>query len=142
MKSIRALFACFGMLITLVASSVAEAQQPTFRETADWIIISGFRDFGKGALPWTFAIRKDSVKSVTVWTDHGMIPSTDESKRYEAQEEIQKLPAVIHVTTDELGTSGENKQYEICGLTHETAPAMLEKILEALGGLKSAEGAE
>lgn len=139
MKSTRTLLASIGMLIALSASSVAEVQPPTLRETSDWIIVSGYRDYGKGALPWTVAIKKSSVKSAVITTDDHLLSKEDSSKRFQSPEEIQQLPAVIRITTDELGPGGENSRYEITGLTHATAPAMLEKILGAASKSKSHE---
>lgn len=145
MNTTRMLLASIGMLIALTASSIAEVQPPTFRETADRIIASGAYDFGKGPLPWTIAIKKSSIKSVTISTDTFALargPEGNDHKRYESAEEIQQLPAIIIITTDEFASGGESKTYQITGLTHASAPAMLEKILGAasnpgaIGGTK------
>lgn len=137
------LLASFGMLIVLSMRSVAEIQPPTFRETADRIIISGTRDFGKGPLPWTIAIKKSSVKSVTISTDDFILSRDTEAyktKRYESPEEIQKLPAIITIVSDELKDGGANMTYDINGLNHASAPAMLEKILGATSNPGSVGG--
>lgn len=142
MRITPALLASIGTLIVLPGSSLAEVQPPTFRETADWIILSGSRDSDKVTLPWSFAIKKSSVKSVTISVDRISTQDLEvyKTKRFDSPE-IQQLPAIITITTDGLMADGANMGYQITGLTHGTAPAMLEKILGATSNAekKSAE---
>lgn len=114
----------------------AAAEPPAIRETKDWIIISGIGFEGKGPLPWTHAIRKDTILSAGIRPDpSSLYPPDGGEKVYHnaSAEEIAKLPVVIDVATTELAarSASENKTYIITGLTNATAPAALEKILNA-----------
>ena len=114
-----------------------EANESAFRQNVDWIILSGNAEghSRRGPLPWIYAIRKSLVVSACIETDFSQVDqpgSPDEKKFNDASEdEIQKVPAMILITTSELAGDGAFKEYVIRGLTHATAPAMLEKILEA-----------
>ena len=130
-KTTRLLIATLGLAIALPATLSAEVKPPTFRTTSEWLIISGYRDNGDGALPWTFAFKKSSIKSMSIWTDRSNLSSSPLTATPPAQ--IDALPASIYIITDELDSSGANSRFEITGLTNATAPAMLEKLLEAMG---------
>lgn len=130
-QTTRLLIATLGLAITLPATLHAEVKPPTLRTTSEWIIISGFYDSGDSILPWTHALKKSSIKSITIWTDRSKHSS--EQLKDLTPEKIDQLPATIYITTDERDTSGSNKRYEVAGLTNATAPAMLEKLLDAVG---------
>lgn len=76
-------------------------------------------------------------------TDFISLYPTDGSKPKKldgaSAEEIAALPAIIMITTTEIGTDGANKVYEVPGLTIGTAPEFLQKILEAA---KKPQGSE
>jgi len=134
MKSIiaAALFLAASLLPTL-------AEEPTIREAKDWIIISGTGYQKSGPLPWTHAIRKDLILSVHIEPSVSVIypGETQGPMRFHdtPKNEIAKLAAAIEITTSESppDTRGSfNKRYTIEGFTNTTAPAFLEKILEAV----------
>jgi len=118
-------------VIALPATLSAEIKPPTLRTTSQWLIISGYRTYSDSTLPWTFALRKNSIKSMSIWTDRSTLPPGPVNATTPAQ--INELPATISIITDELDSSGANSRYEVTGLTNATAPAMLEKLLEAMG---------
>lgn len=82
--------------------------------------------------------------SVCIHIDYSAIHPTDGSKPKNddgaSAEEIAALPAYIEITTTEMDSDGRNKQYQVSGLTNGTAPAFLEKILEAAQKLESSGG--
>lgn len=122
--------------LTAFVVSAAADEPPAIRETKDWIIISGIGFEGKGPLPWTHAIRKDTILSAGIQPDPSSLypPSGGERVYHDASaEEIAKLPVVLNVTTTELDSANasQNKTHMIRGLTNATAPAALEKILNA-----------
>ncbi|HEY1123668.1 MAG TPA: hypothetical protein VGE67_18775 [Haloferula sp.] len=129
MMTTRLLLATFSLAIALPTTLNAEVKAPTLRTTSEWLVISGYRDNGNGALPWTFALKKSSIKSISIWTDLSKHPS--ENLKDITPEQIENLPASIYIVTDELDSSGANSRFEITGLTNASAPAMLEKLLDA-----------
>lgn len=137
MKTAIWLGAWVGILGGFSPLRAVEEQVPTLRETGEWIIISGNAEDGsnRGPLPWMHAIRKSAVVSVTIETDFFGIDQSGsgEGKKFHAAsaEEIGALPAHIRITTTELASGGDYRQYWIRGLTHASAPAMLEEILRA-----------
>ena len=131
-KTTRLLLATLSLALALPATLSAEITPPTFRTTNEWLIISGYRNYSDGNLPWTFAIKKSSIKSMSIWTDRSNLPSGPINATTPAQ--IDALPSTISITTDELDSSGANSRFEVTGLTNATAPALLEKLLEAVGG--------
>ncbi len=139
MKNALSLLACLGLLLASASRGFAADQEPILRETKDWIIISGISasagDPQNGPLPWSFAIKKSTILSVTLGTSHRVLSDKDHRPiNYQdaAPEEIGKLPADVRIITSELTGSG-NKSFHIDGLTHASAPAMLEKIIAAAG---------
>jgi hypothetical protein len=89
---------------------------------------------------------KDTILSACIETDpHALYPPERPGGRHfydTSPEEIQKLPAVIRITTTELtsSTSAQNKTHTITGLTHLTAPLMLEKIVAAIDSPQDPKG--
>jgi len=124
----------------LLAASILPsfAEEPTIREAKDWIIISGTGYEQSGPLPWTHAIRKDLILSVTIEPSVSVIYPEDKGpmKFHDTPKaEIAKLAAAIEITTSELPPGSgapSNKRYTIEGFTNATAPAFLDKILEAI----------
>ncbi|MEI7913053.1 MAG: hypothetical protein WCK77_25825 [Verrucomicrobiota bacterium] len=143
MKSKSLLIATIIMLTAFSSRSIAKENAPVLRENGAWVMISGTanpgRGYPKGTLPWTYAIRKSAVMSVCIQTDYEALHQAfgnELNYTNATPEEIQALPAVISITTTELAVQGASasvyKTYEIKGLTHASAPAMLEKILQAI----------
>lgn len=138
MKTSTFLVIALSMFGALGSLSAAEEKPPTFRQTAEWIIVSGNAADGgqRGPLPWTYAIRKSAVVSMCIETDiyaADQLNGGKDKKFHEATaEEIQAAPALIVITTTEVQGGGNFKYYCVRGLTHATAPAMLEKMLEAM----------
>ncbi len=137
MKSPISLIALAGLLLASTPPALAGEEEPTLRDTKDWIIISGVgADFGdpqNGPLPWSVAIKKSTILSVTIDTHHSAQADKDGrpiSYRGASRDELYSLPANIRVATSELAGSG-NKVFHIGGLTHASAPLMLEKIIAA-----------
>ena len=128
-KTSRILIATLGLAIALPATLSAEVTPPTLRTTGEWLVISGYRDNGDGALPWTFAFKKSAIKSMSIWTDRSNLPPGPLNATTPAQ--IDALPASIYIVTDERDSSGANSRFEVTGLTNASAPAMLEKLLDA-----------
>lgn len=117
------------------------AEEPTIREAKDWIIISGTGFEEKGPLPWTRALRKDTILSLSIRPDpYTLFPSDDQGNRQEKKfhdtpkDQIPKLGAVIDITIARTRGSDDSSNviYTIEGLTNATAPAFLEKILELI----------
>lgn len=127
-----AIIAC---LAASIAPIFAEDPLPTIRENKEWIIISGIGFEDKGPLPWTHAIRKDTILSVIIQPEPNILypDGVAGGKKFHGtpKDEITKLAARIEITTSELAPSegSTNKRYIIQGLTNATAPGILEKIL-------------
>lgn len=130
-KTTRLIIITLGLAIVLPASLSAEIKPPTLRVTSEWLVISSYHDHGDSVLPLTVALRKNSIKSINIWTDRSKLSSED--LKDITPEKIENLPATIYIVTDERDTSGANKTYQVAGLTNATAPAMLEKLLNAAG---------
>lgn len=129
--------------VILLAASILPtfAEEPTIREAKDWIIISGTGFEEKGPLPWTRAIRKDTILSLSIRPDpYTLYPIDDQGNRQEKKfhdtpkAQIPKLGAVIDITIARTKGSDDsgNVIYTIEGFTNTTAPVFLEKILEAI----------
>ena len=141
MKSILSLIACLGILLASASQGDAADQEPSLRETKDWIVISGISDGENGPLPWSFAIKKSTILSVTIDTHHRVLFDNGKPVKYRGAslEEIDNLPANIRVSTSELTGSG-NRIFHITGLTHATAPLLLEKMLAAIDSRDAVNG--
>lgn len=121
--------------LLLTSTIFAEPVPPTFRETPEWLIFSGFESQPEATIPWTHAIRKKSITSVSITVDTwAKIPKNSDDKPLLnlTPEALQKFPSSIVITTDERSDGGANKRYYIHGLTHGSAPALLDKILESI----------
>ena len=129
-KTTRILIATLGLAIALPANLNAEDKTPTLRANGEWLVISGYRTYSDATLPFLFAIKKKSIKAMSIWTERSNLPNKPLEVTTPAQ--IDALPATISITTDELDSSGANSRYEVTGLTHATAPAMLQKLLDAV----------
>ena len=127
--------------VVLLAASILPtlAEEPTIREAKDWIIISGTGFEEKGPLPWTRAIRKDTILSLSIRPDpYTLFPIDNQGNRQEKKfhdtpkDQIPKLGAVIDITIARTRDSDDSSNviYTIEGLSNATAPAFLEKILE------------
>lgn len=148
MKPLTSCLAAISLFAAWTPLDAAEEKQPTFRQNATWIIISGNAEDGgsRGALPWTYAFRKSTVTSVCIETDWSRVEQTGspEQKRFHgaSDAEIQAMPAFIEITTTERVAGGEYKRYRIAGLTHATAQVMLNEVLESVPGSKKRGGGE
>ena len=145
MKTTRLFAVTLALLLPSSLSEAAEPSAPVLKESGEWIVISMVSDSHRGVVPRSFAIRKQSIVSVQI--DTASIIAGDReaqggSVRYDQAtlEELQKVPAEITITTNERAADGGGMRWEIRGLTHETAPAMLEKILGMTGGASSKDG--
>ena len=133
-----------SLLVTLTAvmlgtstPSFAEDRLPQLRVENDWIVVSYTRTHPQnGPLPSSHAIRKDVITSASIVSDFGAFYPDDgtppKSFVGASEEEVANAPAIIEIITMELSHDGGGKKYEIHGLTHGTAPAFLQKLLDVL----------
>jgi hypothetical protein len=132
----KSVLAAVFFLATSILPTFAE--EPTIREAKEWIIISGTGFEQSGPLPWTHAIRKDLILSVTIQPSASLIyPEGKGPMKFHdtPKDDISKLAAAIEITTSESPPDSRgsfNKRYTIEGFTNATAPAFLDKILELI----------
>ena len=135
MKSL--LVALTAVMLGTSLPSFAEEKLPQVRIENGWIVVSYTRTHPQnGPLPWSHAIRKDVITSASIVSDFGAFYPDDGKppKSFDgaSEEEIANAPAIIEIITTELNHDGGSKKYEIHGLTHGTAPAFLQRLLDAL----------
>ena len=144
MKSNWSWIAYIGLFLASGALGFAGNEDVAMHESREWVIISGTGFEDKGPLPWTYAIKKSTILSACIQTDPRILYPQEGPRQFHdtTPEEVEKLPAIIRITTTELtsSTSPQNKTHTISGLTHATAPLMLEKILAAIDSRDAVNG--
>lgn len=138
MKTIRLITLTFALFLPGL-SKAAEPTPPVMKESNGWLIFSGTHENHRGVMPWTFSIRKSAIVSLEIETQ-SELPGDREAiggnVRFDklTLEEIQKIPARISIVTSDRRSDGGATYWELPGLTHGTAPAMMEKILAIIAG--------
>jgi hypothetical protein len=115
---------CLAVLLGFTLPASAADQEPVFREDKDWIVVSGLNSEDR-PVPFSYAIRKSTIVALSIETPN----LTEAQLKPESLAKPRNLPARIDIAT---AHEGNRAIYSVYGLTHGSAPAMLEKILAAI----------